>query len=66
MMGERDPQKLATVLSVVPIPKQLNRHCWNRQQEDDEDCSEVAHASNNKGRYWLERLRQTNRISYAL
>ena len=30
--------KLSTILDSVSISKQLNRNCWNRQQEADQDC----------------------------
>ena len=32
-----------TVLGLASVSKQLNGHCWNRQHEGDQDCSEVEH-----------------------
>ena len=35
--------KFSTILGSVSISKQLNRDCWNREQESDQDCRKVAH-----------------------
>ena len=35
--------KFSTILGSVSISKQLNRACWNREQESDQDCRKVAH-----------------------
>ena len=35
--------RLANILRRASIPKQLDGHGWNRQQEGDQDCSEIGH-----------------------
>jgi hypothetical protein len=37
--------KCTAILGRASIPKQLDRHCGDRQQGGDQDCSEVGHGA---------------------